>query len=141
MYIVFQKKSHSILDKLISFVTHSPLVHCELVSVKLADTFYGYTSEPFVGVRAKWIKYSDDDWVFVKLPNNIRDLNDIKTFYNTTKGKKYDYLGVLGFVFGNRDNKNRYFCSEWCSEALGFKNPSKISPGKLYEMVVNIKDE
>lgn len=141
MYIAFQKKSHTFLDKVISFVTRSEYVHCELVSVKTSNSFYGYTSEPFVGVRSKWVKYNQDEWDIIKLPDRYCNLNNVKIFYNITKGKKYDYLGVLGFVFGNDDDKDRYFCSEWCSEALGLSNTSRITPGKLYEIVSNIRGE
>ena len=70
--------------------------------------------------------------------------NDYRTFefYNMTEGKKYDYLGVIGIVFGNNDMPNRYFCSEWCAEVLGIPNSSKITPAKLYRLYKNkVKNE
>jgi hypothetical protein len=58
-----------------------------------------------------------------------------------TEGKKYDYLGALGFVFGNNENPNRWFCSEWCATVLGLENPSKLSPGDLYQKIKNGTNE
>lgn len=137
MYIAFYKSNKTILDKLIKFFTKSDIVHCEVVTVKRSEKFYGYSSYPGEGVRAKWIKYNPDEWEFVKVEGNY----DVKEFLYKTAGKKYDYLGCLGFVFGNADNPNRYFCSEWCATLLGIKNPSKISPGKLYKILTEKKDD
>ena len=119
------------LEKCIKYFTKSEFVHCELVSCFCNDTFYGYSAFPGEGVRSKYIKYDPKVWEFI----NLKDIKtqDVKKFYEKTKGKKYDYLGVLGFVFGNHDNPNRYFCSEWCATVLGLNNPSKISPGWLYK--------
>lgn len=134
MYIAFQKSNGSLVDRIISCVTKSEIVHCELVSQKFEreDTvqFYGYSAYFDEGVRARWFKVPKDQWIFIKL-NNVK-VKQVKDFFEKTKGKKYDWLGILGFVFGNKDNPNRYFCSEWCAQALNFENPSKWSPAKLY---------
>lgn len=131
MYIAFKKCENDFLDKCIKFFTKSEFVHCELVSCLSNDRFYGYSSYPGEGVRAKYIDYDKTKWEFINLKN--LKTQDVKEFYEKTKGSKYDYLGVLGFVFGNPDNPNRYFCSEWCAKALGLNNPSRISPGWLYK--------
>ena len=131
MYIAFKKCEDDFLEKCIKFFTKSEFVHCELVSCFCNDTFYGYSSYPGEGVRAKYVNYDKDKWEFINLKN--LKTQDVKEFYNKTKGLKYDYLGVLGFVFGNPDNPKRYFCSEWCATVLGLNNPSKISPGWLYK--------
>lgn len=130
MYIAFNKSNKTLLDKLIRFFTKSEYVHCEIVTLKRSDKFYGYSAYPGEGVRAKWISYDADEWEFIKIPSV-----DVKSFMQKTEGKKYDYLGVLGFVFGNNDNPNRWFCSEWCASVLGLENPSKLSPGDLYKKI------
>lgn len=138
LYIAFQKSNGSIIDRLISFFTKSEYIHCEIVTSKNKNSIYGYSSYIGEGVRAKWIDI-DDRWELIPLNNTkfkcIR-AQEIKDFYSKTEGKKYDYLGCLGFVFGNSDNPNRYFCSEWCAEALGIENPSKVSPAKLHDMII-----
>lgn len=128
MYIAFNKSNKTLMDKLIRFFTKSEYVHCELVTVKRSDRFYGYSAYPGEGVRAKWISYDPNEWEFIKIPTV-----DVKSFMEKTEGKKYDYLGALGFVFGNNDNPNRWFCSEWCASVLGLENPSKLSPGDLFK--------
>ena len=102
MYIAFNKSNKTLMCKLIKFFTKSEYVHCELVTVKRADKFYGYSAYPGEGVRAKWISYNPNEWEFIKIPTV-----DVKSFMEKTEGKKYDYLGALGFVFGNNENPNR----------------------------------
>lgn len=133
MYIAFKKCENNFLEKCIKFFTKSEFVHCELVSCLSNDRFYGYSAFPGEGVRAKYVNYDKDKWEFINLKN--LKTQDVKNFYEKTKGLKYDYLGVLGFVFGNPDNPKKYFCSEWCATVLGLNNPSKISPGWLYKYI------
>lgn len=133
MFIAFKKKGNSKLDKAISFFTRSEYVHCELVTVKRKDKFFGYSSEPYVGVRGMWVSYNPDEWDFVEIPKV-----EFKEFFDKTIGKKYDYTGVLGFVFLRlSENPNRWFCSEWCATVLGFDKPHRVSPGKLYNALVS----
>jgi len=145
MYIAFQKNTGSFIDNLISYFTKSKIIHCELVTVKSTkdNKFFGYSSYLGKGVRCGWIDINDN-WVILPLnKTQFKDIKaqDIKDFYAKTEGKKYDYLGCLGFVFGNPDDPKRYFCSEWCAEALGIENPSKISPAKLYDLIVSEVNE
>ena len=57
-----------------------------------------------------------EQWLLCKL--NFTDEEKIKAYYEKTKGMKYDLRGALGVVLGFRQKKNRYFCSEWCFNAL-----------------------
>lgn len=142
LYIAFRKNSGSIADRLISLFTRSQYVHCEIITTKDKESMYGYSSYPSKGVRSTWININDK-WEVIPLnKTKFKDLkaSDVRDFFKKTKGKKYDYLGCLGFVFGNKDNPNRWFCSEWCAEVLGIENPSKISPAKLREIIENSKD-
>jgi uncharacterized protein YycO len=42
----------------------------------------------------------------------------ISSFLRRQIGRKYDYLGIIRFLAGiNRDNENRWFCSELVAEA------------------------
>lgn len=131
MYVAFKKTQTCFLERLIKFFTGSDYVHCEVVTKKTHDSFYGYTSLPGTGVCRRWVPYNLDDWEFVK----VDPPNSIKEFFNKTKDKKYDYLGSIGIILGCRQNPNRYFCSEWCSEFLGLTNPSKITPCELYKVL------
>ena len=130
MFAAFKIKPVVFVEKLIKFFTGSDVVHCEIVTQIQRDQFYGYTSMPFYGVTQRWVEYNDDEWSFVLLPEKYT-CADLTEFYEKTKGKKYDYLGCLGFVFGNKDDPQRYFCSEWCAEFLGCCNPAQYTPELL----------
>lgn len=133
MYIAFYKRCDNILDRLIRYFTKSEYIHCEIVTEKLITRFLGYSAFPFEGVRGKWVSYCEEDWDFVEIPSYVE--MDLEFVFDETIDAKYDYLGVLGFVFGNRDNRKKYFCSEWIAMVLDLPEPSKISPAKLYELV------
>lgn len=134
MYVAFYKKPKTVVEKLIKFFTKSEYVHCEIVTVKLEKMFYGYTSDIGTGVCARWKTYEPSDWEFVKIKSN-KDVSELRSFYQKTKNRNYDYLGVLGFVFGTPQDPKRYFCSEWCAEFLGFEKPYKVSPAKLRKLL------
>lgn len=140
MYLAFKKKGKqfSLIETLIRLRTFSKFSHVELV-YELNDTYFkSYSSYPGVGVR-KELFTNLDEWEFVNI-DNIKHNNKEKVdeFFAKTNGKGYDYQGVLGFIFRINENPNKYFCSEWCAEALGFKNPSKFSPQSLYDLVINM---
>lgn len=130
MYLAFKIKPTGLLERLIQFFTKSNVVHCEIVSELYKDQFFGYTSLPFKGVTRHWVCYNPDEWEFIQI-----DLNsmDALSFYKQHSDKKYDYLGCLGFVINVKENPNRYFCSEYCAEALGLYKPSSYTPAKLRE--------
>ena len=64
----------------------------------------------------------------------------VREFLSQNKGKKYDYLGILGFVFRAERlaRKQRWFCSELVAEAYAYaahpllRIPSnQVYPGML----------
>ncbi len=58
-----------------------------------------------------------------------------KFLYNLAINKvKYDFKGLFGFIFKCKDNKDKYFCSEGCAQALINSNiwPSKIKAYKIH---------
>ena len=121
-----------LFDDIIKFFTHGKYSHCELVFKGTKDGRYMcYTSSNRDGgVRKKIMELPADRWDLV--PVKI-DYNQVFRFYQKTVGCKYDLCGAIGVVtrFGNV--KNRYFCSEWCAEALKLKQPHRYSPNSLYQ--------
>lgn len=85
----------------------------------------------------------DPAWVTidVKLTSNQELI--IQEFCTRHNGAKYDYLGVLGFIFGNRDNSGKWFCSEICTVALQKVGllpnleAAKVSPNALYNSLTS----
>ena len=124
-------------DKLICLWTKGQYSHVELIVYD-----YMYSSSPTSGkVRKEPHTIDNDVWEYVSIDNVNTD--NILEFFELTKGKKYDWLGILGFIIPLKDRTDKWFCSEWVSNALkisGYKNlwiqePSKISPNKLYKIV------
>lgn len=134
MFVAFKIKPVTFMERLIKFFTGDNVVHCEIVTELREGSFFGLTSMPGIGVTRGWVNYNSDEWEFIELPERYTG-KDLLDFYKKTKGRKYDYLGCLGFVFGNRDDPNRYFCSEWCAEFLGLDKPSRYTPGDLMKEV------
>jgi len=88
-------------------------------------------------VRAKKFKTSTS-WHSLEVPMGRSMADATEKFILSKVGIKYDYIGLLGFVFGTRDVDSKYFCSELIAEALmeggvlPKSNPAKFSPNTLY---------
>lgn len=130
-------------DWLIRQLTRGAYSHCELVIARLEfvsgghyehETVYDcYTSSSRDGgVRLKQINMQSGKWELI--PLNLEPAR-IKFWYDTTKGKKYDFWGALGVILKSPQHKQRYFCSEWCGEVLGVKEPWRFSPNDLAAIV------
>ena len=85
-----------------------------------------------------------------ELDSNI-DVKDILDFFEEVKGAGYDYQGILGsqfLWFLNAQNDDKFFCSEFCLNAidyalqfsltwhykdLRYKGYHKFNPVRLYK--------
>ena len=110
--------------------------HVELVVDGISCSASQYENK----VRCKRINYNPSCWEFIELPVSYTQRHKVGDFFKDKIGKKYDYLGILGFIFGNRDSRDKWFCSEICTEALkqaGIikwnKDSARVSPNDLYE--------
>ena len=107
--------------------------HCEIIDENRMIS----ASARDKGVRIKEFR-DNGHWDFIE----IKDLNEakIKAFLYTQLGKKYDFLGILGFISFTKDNEKQWFCSELCLRALqiggcvelGALNANNTSPNRLY---------
>lgn len=92
-------------------------------------------------VRAKKHIKSDAHWDYLDLSG--LDEETARAFADTQVGKKYDWLGVAGFVIGVRENEKRWFCSELSTRVLqiggciklGDITPARVSPNRLYKLL------
>ena len=115
-----------VVDGTIRLFTKGVYSHVELAVKKevkredgtVATVYECYSSSPRDGgVRVKEINVDNpEQWLLYKL--NFTDEDRIKSYFEKTKGKKYDFRGAIGVVLGFRQKKSRYFCSEWCFNAL-----------------------
>ena len=147
LYICFHKPK-SLIGFLISLRTLGKYSHCEFIY-----NDYVFLSNPG-GVRTRKFEYQKNIEIY-ELDKNI-DPKDVIDFFKTAQGKGYDYLGILGqfFYAGKVQDDNRYFCSEFCLNAidyalqftLTYKLKSlkdrvgyQFSPAKLYKYLKDME--
>ncbi|EDO8872226.1 hypothetical protein GL638_00555 [Campylobacter coli] len=144
-YKVKENDKSTFLDKAIAFFTSSwkerlngdflkSYSHCEII----LDNLMISSSPRDKGVRIKEFK-DTGRWDFIE----INDINEtkIKEFLYSQIGKKYDFLGILGFFTLTKDSEDKWFCSEIIIRALqigglvklGDMNAGSSSPNRLYK--------
>ncbi|HEH9663738.1 TPA: enoyl-CoA hydratase [Pasteurella multocida] len=131
------------VDWLIRKATKGQYSHCE-IAVKhsrirdhyhLEEWFECYSASPRDnGVRKKVINVADSTkWDLIELKGV--DESQIVLYFNLTKGKGYDLRGALGLIFGFTQKRQRFFCSEWCFNALfNSEQGWRFSPNQLAEI-------
>ena len=142
LYISFHRPK-SFMGYAISLWTLGNYSHCEFIhngSVYLANPG---------GIR-KQEYFSKENFDIFELDNSI-NAKDILDFFNEVKGAGYDYQGILGsqfLWFLNSHNDKKYFCSEFCLNAIDYalqfsltyklkslehKGYNKFSPNRLFK--------
>ncbi|OOF59365.1 enoyl-CoA hydratase [Rodentibacter myodis] len=127
-------------DSIIRFFTKGQYSHCELVVERLEQwgqydyrpVYDCYSSSPRDGgVRCKQINVADSSkWDLIPIDNLTEA--QIKAYFDRTCGAKYDWWGVLGIVFGIKQKRSKYFCSEWCFNVIfNSDNGWRFSPNDL----------
>lgn len=83
------------------------------------------------GVRCKEIDVSDSlKWDLIELTDVTEA--QVKYYFNCTKGLKYDWWGAFGIILGIKQKRSRFFCSEWCFNAIrDSKEGWRFSPNQL----------
>lgn len=153
IYLAFYKNKRSWLkepikalaDAVTRFFTKGAYSHCELVIERMEFTGGGHYEHETVfdcysssvqdgGVRCKQIDVSDKTkWDLVQIFDVSTD--EIKAYFNRTQGKKYDWWGALGVVLGIKQKRSKYFCSEWCFNAIfNTEEGWRFSPNQLAVM-------
>lgn len=83
------------------------------------------------GVRCKEIDLNDKDKWDLVLLDGVNEA-EVKFYFNSTKGSKYDWWGAIGIVLGIKQKRSKYFCSEWCFNAITGKTQGwRFSPNQL----------
>ena len=121
----------NLIDKTIAWYTNSKYSHVELV---VGEYWYS-TSPRDLQVRKKKIVPTKGRWDFIVVDT---DLDYIINFYSHSKGMKYDWLGIFlsQFISLGIQSERRWFCSEWCAEAMRFDEPHRYSPQDLYRRMI-----
>lgn len=162
VYLAMYKAEGNWVNKVIRLFTGKPYSHCEIfVEDGMFDTVFdenwerirvwrpcykAYSSSPRDGgVRMKEIskpsrircneyngEFKPENWDLIPLPTVSGQ--KIEDFYQKTRGKKYDFFGAIGVVLGIREKPNRWYCSEWCYQAITGEH-KQLSPNELAEYV------
>lgn len=74
--------------------------------------------------------YNKDHWDTVPVT-----LAKDEAWLNKQVGKKYDWLGLCGFILFKLQDSKRWFCSELAAAALGY-NITFLSPGELSAIII-----
>ena len=154
MQIIFYENSGNFFEKLIRFKTATwkqrfngswkklPS-HVEL----LFDSGTMFSASQYENrTRFRAFNQNSTSWSRIDLNLDVVDEMKILNWCERHANKKYDYLGVLGFVLPFiRDSKDKWFCSEVCFEALKLNSnllhkyhnvdSAKVSPARLKEMI------
>ncbi|HDR1038251.1 hypothetical protein SAMN05421675_1356 [Pasteurella multocida] len=140
------KKPKDLLARLSDWLTRKltkgAYSHCEIAVMKeVFVSGHHYETEVMYecysssirdgGVRCKEIDVSDSSkWDLIEL-SDVTEAQ-VKHYFNCTKGLKYDWWGALGIVFGIKQKRSRFFCSEWCFNLIkGSYDGWRFSPNAL----------
>jgi hypothetical protein len=146
-------KSKGIISNLIKLWTIGSYSHVELVIDGMSYT--AGVSEN--AIRCKYIDYKKESniWDVYELDMTDEQIKVMLQFYKDTEGRKYDFKGIVlsQFLwFVNKDDKDRYFCSEWTLQAIDLacnrtllyggkpvstKKYSKFSPNRLHKYLID----
>ena len=114
MKLALYKGRTRLFNRLVSWWLGSPYSHAEIV---FSDGMCGSSSGSDGGVRLKQFFLDPLKWDVIDIEG---DELGARNWFSVYSGQKYDYLGLLGFVWrrGTQD-KGRWFCFEACAAALG----------------------
>ncbi|MGY4677818.1 enoyl-CoA hydratase [Pasteurella sp. P03HT] len=118
-------------DWLTRKLTKGEYSHCEIVLANDGRTFCYSASIRDGGVRKKEMTLDNDKWDLIKLERVSE--SQVRSYFNKTKGAKYDWWGAVGIVCGIRQKHSKYFCSEWCFNAIKNSDQGwRFSPNELF---------
>ena len=148
LYISFHRPK-SLIGFLISIWTLGNYSHCVFI----------YNNEVYLanpgGVRKQAYKYKKNFDIY-ELDACV-EAQDILDFFEEVKGAGYDYQGILGsqfLWFLNSHDDKKYFCSEFCLNAidyalqfsltwnfveLKYKGYHKFNPSRLYKYLKELE--
>ena len=128
------KVGHRLCDAITRFITKGKYSHCEIAIKVQGNIYHCYSSSiRDGGVRTKTMLL-DDKWDLIALDSISPE--QITRYYRQNHGSDYDLLGALGCVAGLPQNADKFFCSEWCYNAIfGSNQGFRFSPNQLAQIV------
>lgn len=121
--IAFRYGDTRFFSRAVTWLRGGDSAHCELAH-KWRGDFHTCTSASFMdgGVRQKQMPLPADKWRIYEL-NGISD-KEVDEWFVTNHNKKYDVIGLLGFVWRQIEGSSRrLFCSEAVADIIGLPEP------------------
>ena len=125
----------TIVDRLICFATRGKYSHVEAMLEQNPDGSWQCASSTprDGGVRIKNIFLKPEHWEIIDVDC---DTQGVRYWFESHKGCKYDFLGILGFVIRQENGEsNKYFCSEAIMESLGFDDAWRFDVSATYSIL------
>ncbi|HDR1408558.1 TPA: enoyl-CoA hydratase [Pasteurella multocida] len=117
-------------DWLTRKLTKGEYSHCEIVFVNNGSLLCYSASIRDGGVRKKEMTLDSEKWDLIKLERVTE--SQVRRYFEKTKGAKYDWWGAIGIVLGVKQKRSKFFCSEWCFNAIkGSDQGWRFSPNDL----------
>lgn len=121
--VAFRYNDTRLFPRLVTLLRGGDSAHCEAAN-RWRGQYHTCTSASFMdgGVRQKTIELTADKWRIYEI-TDVSKL-EIEEWFQANKDKKYDVVGLLGFVWRRiTGSKNKLFCSEAVAEMIGLDNP------------------
>jgi len=147
--IIFYK-GKSFFSRLIRWKTSSEYSHCEIINNFDDNGFSTFGALPNKGVQfagINWHKKGTEYDIFETEVTKTQ-FEEFRQYLTKQYKKKYDYLGVLGFIDSRvKQDDNKWFCSELVYKSLKhieielfnrdikFPSPSLVSISPLLKLV------
>jgi hypothetical protein len=142
-----------LFSKLIKWKTGGRFSHIELWMAGPREAATCFSSREPNGTGYATLDLSAPLWTCVEINATQAQMDAVRWFAEGTGFKRYDFLGILGFVLPQRTHDPAcVFCSEWCCLAmqrcLGLfldddgglpVRPWTVSPSDLYAMALERK--
>lgn len=141
IYLASYKAKGNWVDKVIRFFTKGKYSHSEIAVEKTQGSqkrFEIYSSSPRDGgVRMKKMtELEPDKWDLIELPDITEQ--DVKAYYEKTKGMRYDFFGAIGTKLLIRQSRSKMFCSEWVFNLLQKSTEGwRFDPNQLHAVFKN----
>lgn len=129
-------------DWLTRQITRGQYSHCEL-AIRLPENaadgapLYECRSASIRdgGVRMKVMPLPSDKWDVIPLPASQAMTERLQSLWDNTRAAPYDFAGAIGLAIACRHSRRRWFCSEWCAQAIGLPESWRFSPNSLPAVV------
>jgi hypothetical protein len=87
------------------------------------------------GVRAKKTKLSRGSWIIADVPQ--WQVQKSANLLSETYGAQYDLFGAFATVFPTRQNKKKFFCTEWVAYPY-LQSPHIFGPAQFAAITLSI---